>query len=131
MPHRPRICRVISSPSQARTEEYGTKDDKHVAIASAQYDATSDTVTLIPKGGALSFKPSYQLTIVGSEIRDSTGQPIDDARDITALLVHGGGTITDSAVTSSVILIAIVDDDVFASHLAKDFLRRISGKHRH
>jgi hypothetical protein len=82
---------ILTQPG--KDKKYGTKDDKKVKIASAQYDPATRTIALVPKGGKLTFSPTLQLRVLGAGIRDSAGRKIDDGSDVMSVIGKGGGTI--------------------------------------
>jgi hypothetical protein len=63
-----------------RDKKFGTRDDKRVALASARYDGSAHTVTLIPKQ-AFNEMQLQQLTVKSALLRDSLGRLIDGNDD--------------------------------------------------
>lgn len=58
-----------------RDRKFGTRDDRRKVLASATYDAATNTVTLSPRGRA--FARSQQLSIFASLVSDSQGRQLD------------------------------------------------------
>ena len=121
---------ILTQPG--RDKKYGTKDDKVVAITSALYDPGSRSASLMPKGGSLTFKPSYTLRIVAASVIDTQGRTIDadgdgqPGGDRTVLLTKGGATVISSAVTPRAV------DHLFSGTQATSLIARKSirsGRH--
>ncbi len=63
-----------------KDKKFGTKDDKGVKLGSAAYNATTHTVTLIPKQ-AFSKNQLQQLRVKSAFLTDAFGRPIDGNHD--------------------------------------------------
>jgi len=59
--------------SRGRDRRLGTRDDLFIPIVSAQYDASTRTVTLITASRQLKLRDQYQLTVIGVGATGLTG----------------------------------------------------------
>jgi hypothetical protein len=75
-----------------RDKKFGARDDKRVALASATYDASAHTVTLIPNQ-AFNTMQLQQLTVKSALLSDSLGRPIDGNHNFVATLKGKSVTI--------------------------------------
>ncbi|WP_435021785.1 Calx-beta domain-containing protein [Tundrisphaera sp. TA3] len=64
-----------------RDRRFGTRDDVRLNLASASYDAATNTVTLSPNRKVSLTSGPVQLRVIGAGLLDGSGRPVDGNRD--------------------------------------------------
>jgi hypothetical protein len=87
--------------------------NKSVPLASATYDPSAQTVTLLPQGKRK--LPKYeQLTIRSGLLTDSLGRPIDEGHTVVVTVDRSGQVISQAAVSTALVPSAAMVDALFA-----------------
>jgi hypothetical protein len=86
--------------------------NKAVPLASATYDPSAETVTLLPQGKRK--LPKYeQLTIRSGLLTDSLGRPIDEGRTVVVTVGRSGQVISQAATSAARLPSAAMVDALF------------------
>ena len=64
-----------------RDRKFGTRDDVRLNLASASYNAATNTVTLSPNRKVSLTSGPVQLRVIGAGLLDGNGRPVDGNRD--------------------------------------------------
>ena len=99
---------------------------KSVPLASATYDPSAQTVTLLPQGKRK--LPKYeQLTIASGLVTDTLGRPIDGGRTVVARVSKSGLVISSVGVPAAATPQAAMVDALFVGNpevFARDSVER-------
>ena len=94
-----------------RDKKLGTKDDKSVPLASAQYNTSTRTVTLIPKA-RLNKTQLLQLVVNGRLLIDTRGRPLGGQTGNSFTATIKGKSVTIQQMTASTALSSLAVDHV-------------------
>ena len=103
---------------------------KSVPLASATYDPSAQTVTLLPRGTRK--LPKYdQLTIRSGLLTDGLGRPIDDGDNVVVTVGRSGQVISQAAVSTAQAPSAAMVYALFAGEpafLAREVVERLGAR---